>query len=149
MTINLSECSDENEVVYKELTGTVQADCVMVNTDILNPILKVNGTFIDKNYVFIPTFGDRYYFVKSIETIPGGHCLIYCEIDVLMTYKAYLNEIDVYVSRNEKDGNNLIPDNNIVLSSDKRIVVKKFGVPMTSVSGEYLIGVIGSSPKSS
>lgn len=146
MTINLSDCYDENEVVYKTLSNTSAVQCEMVNTDILRPILKLNSSFIEKNYAHIPSFGNRYYFIRTVETIAGGHCLIYCEIDVLMTYKAYLNNIDVYVSRNEFDGNNLIPDNNIVLSSDKRIVVRKFGEPMTNISSEFLIGVIGSSP---
>lgn len=146
MTINLSDCYDENEVVYKTLSNTSAVQCEMVNTDILNPILKLNSSFIEKNYAHIPSFGNRYYFISSIETIAGGHCLIHCSIDVLMTYKAYLNNIDVYVSRNEFDGNNLITDNNIVLSSEKRIIVNKFGESMSSSQIEFLIGVIGSSP---
>ena len=55
------------------LTMDVQwTECQLVNTDILNPILKVSNGKVSSTYVEIQEFG-RFYFVESVESIAGSH----------------------------------------------------------------------------
>lgn len=142
MTVKVSKCTDENVKVNKTLTETSVLDCVMVNTDILSPILKIKASYLDKNYCEIPDF-HRFYFIDSIESLSGLHCLIHCSVDVLMTYKEQLKNLNVYVERNEFDVNHLLVDRKLPLSADKKIVIKQFGEEMNTVIDEYLIGVLG------
>lgn len=137
MTITLSNTTDEVEVLDKTLTDSVSRECVLVNTDVLNPILKLESVVINKNYVYIPTF-KRYYFVRTVETINGMHTLLYCSVDVLMSYKNEIMELKAYVSRNEFDANFLLNDSSMPLLAEKKLVVKGFGNEMISFS-EYLL----------
>lgn len=137
MTITLSNTTDEVEVLDKNLTDSVTKECVLVNTDVLNPILKLESIVIDKNYIYIPTF-KRYYFVRTVETINGMHTLLYCSVDVLMSYKDEIKELDTYISRNEFDANFLLNDSSMPLLAEKKLVVKGFGDDMISFS-EYLL----------
>lgn len=137
MTITLSNTTDEVEVLDKTLTDSVTKECVLVNTDVLNPILKLESNVVDKNYVYIPAF-NRYYFVSSPETINGMHTLLHCSVDVLMSYKDEIMELDAYISRNEFDANFLLNDSSMPLLAEKKLVVKGFGDDMISFS-EYLL----------
>ena len=90
-TISIGTFTGENELVDKDGKIEWEANSVtaqMVNTDILNPVLKVAGGRSDCNYVKIADFGNRYYFVESVESTAGGHCLLRCHVDVLYTYKS-------------------------------------------------------------
>lgn len=137
MTITLSNTTDEIEVLDKTLTGSISRECVLVNTDVLNPILKLESIVIDKNYVHIPTF-NRYYFVQTVETINGMHTLLHCSVDVLMSYKDEIKELDAYISRNEFNANFLLNDSSMPLLAEKRLVVKGFGTDIISFD-EYLL----------
>lgn len=140
MTITLSNTRDEVEVLDKTLTDSVSRECVLVNTDVLNPILKLESVVIDKNYIYIPAF-KRYYFVRTVETINGMHTLLYCSVDVLMSYKNEIMELDAYISRNEFDANFLLNDSSMPLLAEKRLVVKGFGEYIISFD-EYLLECI-------
>lgn len=102
-TLKVGTCSCENNVVDKDGKVTLGQDisCVMVNTDSLNPIFKVDGTRSDSNYCYCSEFG-RYYFIESVEALAGGHCLYHCHVDVLYTYCDQIKELECFVSRNEK-----------------------------------------------
>lgn len=75
-------------------------DCQLVNTDILNPILKVTNGKVSSTYVEIQNF-NRFYFVKSVESIVGSHCLLHCHVDVLHTYRSGIKAMECLVARNE------------------------------------------------
>lgn len=140
MTITLSNTTDEIEVLDKTLIESISRECVLVNTDVLNPILKLESIVIDKNYVHIPTF-NRYYFVQTVETINGMHTLLHCSVDVLMSYKNEIVELDAYISRNEFDANFLLNDSSMPLLAEKKLVVKGFGNDIISFD-EYLLECI-------
>ena len=111
VSVQFGTCSCENEVVDK--TGKVSlgsvVSCEMVNTDILNPVLKVNAR-VSNNYCKIEDFGGRYYFIETIETIAGGHCLCHCHVDVLYTYASSIKGLECLVSRNEFEQDEHIVD---------------------------------------
>lgn len=129
MIINLYNCTAENEVVDKTsyMSANVSTDCEMVNTDILNPVLKLSSNFLDKNYVLIPDFENRYYFVSSIEMLRGGHMLMNCHIDVLMTYKPYILETSCNIVRQENANSGTLTDSFYSVNNRKINKIKKFG----------------------
>ena len=148
MTINLYNCTAENEVVDKTsyMSGNVSTSCEMVNTDVLNPVLKLSSNFLDKNYVFIPDFENRYYFVSSIEMLRGGHMLMNCHVDVLMTYKGILLQTECNIVRQENAQDNKLVDNYCTVNVNKKNVItnigKVFGDNVPESARCYMIGVI-------
>ena len=146
MIINLYNCTAENEVVDKTsyMSANVSTDCEMVNTDILNPVLKLSSNFLDKNYVFIPDFENRYYFVSSIEMLRGGHMLMNCHIDVLMTYKPYILETSCNIVRQENANSGTLTDSFYSVNNRKINKIKKFGenvFNITNISECFLLAV--------
>lgn len=146
MTINLYNCTAENEVVDKTsyMSANVSADCEMVNTDILNPVLKLSSNFLDKNYVLIPDFENRYYFVSSIEMLRGGHMIMNCHIDVLMTYKPYILETSCNIVRQENVNSGTLTDSFYSVNNRKFNKIKKFGdnvFNITNISDCFLLAV--------
>ena len=146
MTINLYKCTAENEVVDKTtyMSADVSTDCEMVNTDILNPVLKLSSNFLDKNYVLIPDFENRYYFVSSIEMLRGGHMLMNCHIDVLMTYKPYILETRCNIVRQENANSGTLTDSFYSVNNRKFNKIKKFGknvFNITNISDCFLLAV--------
>lgn len=148
MTINLYNCTAENEVVDKTsyMSGNVSTSCEMVNTDVLNPVLKLSSNFLDKNYVLIPDFENRYYFVSSIEMLRGGHMLMNCHVDVLMTYKDVILQTSCNIVRQENAPNNKLVDNYCTVNVNKKNVItnigKVFGDNVPESARCYMIGVI-------
>lgn len=132
MTITVSKCADEVERLNKVLTSETSRACELVNADILFPVLKMEANNLDFNYVEIPRFNyedgkSRFYWVSKYEAIAGGHILIYCEIDPLMTYKEELLELNVIVNRNKDFPNSRIIDKKIVPNGNSIYSSSTFG----------------------
>ena len=99
-------------------------DCQLVNTDILNPILKVTNGKVNSTYVEIQEFG-RFYFVESVDSIVGRHCLLHCHVDVLYTYRSGIGNLECLVARNEFDWDGDIADPMIPVKCTGTIVDKE------------------------
>lgn len=83
------------------------------NIDFINPIFDIEWTQIPTfNYVYLNMFG-RYYFVDNIECVRNNLYRIYCSIDVLMSYKEQLQDLQVYVTRQENNFDDLMPDSKV------------------------------------
>ena len=127
--VYLGTCSAENEVVDKTDYITFEEDptsCNMVNTDLLNPILKLDKYVRNVNYVNIPYFGNRFYFVESYEGVAGTHCLLHCHVDVLHTYRNEIRGLTCLVYRNEDEGKwNRDLTDKAIPASNRRIGVSK------------------------
>jgi len=140
-TISIGKCSCEREVVDKgssiqwEVNGVTAQ---MVNTDILNPVLKVLGGRSDCNYVKISDFGNRYYFIDSVESIAGGHCLLHCHVDVLYSHMSSILGLTCLVSRNEFQENPFLVDTLLPIEKKFDVYSKNVGSgPILTASGIY------------
>ena len=73
-------------------------------TSIISPSISIfqvsNVNLIEYNYIQIPDF-NRYYFVDNIIAQSNGIFRFDCSVDVLMTFKDDLYELDIVCSRNE------------------------------------------------
>lgn len=148
ISVQFGTCSCENEVVDKSGSVTLgtAVSCVMVNTDIINPILKVESDKASSTYCYISDFG-RYYFVESCEGTTGAHCFLRCHVDVLYTYKDSIVGLTCLVMRNE-DINKWKRDltDRCIPASNRRVGWSKtFGTHLVAsgTSGnEYVFGYI-------
>lgn len=146
INIKLGQYDGDDEIVDKD--GLIDWDedytsCTMVNTDLLNPVLKLMDTHAT-NYVEIPFFGGRYYFVETVEALAGGHCLLHCHVDVLYSYKTDILGLTCIVSRNESKDNwkKEICDKSIIASNRRVIFGEEFGTKMVTENEEYILGTI-------
>ena len=146
VSVQFGKFSGEKEEVNKSITDLTSAiSCQLVNTDILNPILKMTAGKVDYNYCIISSFG-RKYFIERHESIAGGHCLCYCHVDVLYTYADAISNLECLVLRNE-DINKWKRDetDTVIPVSNKRAV---YGRNMSetsivkSTSDEYIVGIM-------
>ena len=128
MTINLYGCTVENVVVDKTsyMSESVSTNCEMVNTDVLNPVLKLSSNYLDKNYVLIPEFENRYYYVSYIEMLRGGNMLMNCHVDVLMTYKDKILQSSCNIVRQENANSGTLTDSYYSVNNRKINKIKKF-----------------------
>lgn len=79
-----------------ELKGTLRENC-----NIINPILIIQNddmSILNYNYIYIPLF-KRYYYINTISTIVNKLYQIECKIDVLMSFKNDIKNLECVVVR--------------------------------------------------
>ena len=80
------------------LSGVIKEDC-----SVENPVLYVKGDIIPFNYVKIPAFG-RSYFIRDKRTTENGLYEVYCDVDVLESFKSAVLNNPCIVSACEGSG---------------------------------------------
>ena len=146
MTIQLFNSTAELNVLNKSgsltlvttLTGTLREGC-----NLLDPSIVIQyETLPSFNYVYIPEL-NRYYFVKDIDNLKRNLWVIKLHVDVLMTYRTQILQLEAEVDRNEFDYDLLLQDNNRVnevvydvdiTESDTETI---FSMPDNSTPREY------------
>ena len=105
------------------------------NTDIINPtyILKKANEVLAVNYCFdVET--ERYYFIQNVKKNIGGFWEVQCAVDVLMSYRDGINNLDVVTKRQENVYNTYLNDTEFKTYNYPRITQKKFPIGFTSNS---------------
>lgn len=145
VSVRFGVFSGEKEEVTKTITGWTQfIDCQLVNTDLINPVLKMTSGKTGYNYCEISEFGRR-YFIGPYESIAGGHCLCHCHVDVLSTYDSGIRALECYVLRNEdinKWKRDLV-DNAIMVSNRRVVYAREFGDKLVNTNEKFILGTIG------
>lgn len=105
------------------------------NTDIINPIyiLKKSNNLQSVNYCFDVETG-RYYFIQNIRKNIGGFWEIECSVDVLMSFRDGINNLDIVAKRQENTYNTYLNDPEFKTYNYPRITQKKFPIGFTSDS---------------
>ena len=114
--------TDENSKVFKSLLyGYKHKGIFRDNVDLINPVFEMeSNNVLSFNYVYLNMFG-RFYFVDSIECVRNGLYRIYCSVDVLMTYREQLKDLQVYVTRQENTYNEYLPDEKLPVEIDNKV----------------------------
>lgn len=117
----------------------------MLNTDILNPILKVDSSSarLAATYCKILDFS-RFYFIRSIETTTAGHLIVHCHVDVLHTYRTGIGNMECLVTRNEDKSlmAKEVVDTCMILDKNRGYRNRGFGDSLITNEVCYVIGVI-------
>lgn len=149
ITVKCGSYGGENNVVDKTSLiswNSGSPSCEMLNTDMINPSIKLTANYKLCNYVYIADFR-RYYFVSRCETLPGGHCILHCHVDVLMTYKGDILGSTQFIHRNESDNlwNRELTDNLFPITGKK--VTKGIDSHVevtspTSIFSSFIVGIV-------
>lgn len=87
--INTSPSIKVNKILTA--VGGERACDIMGTVDVMNPVIIVKGTVDSSiNYMKIGTPLDRYYFITDITYTTAGSVIITGHVDVLRTYKGFL-----------------------------------------------------------
>lgn len=126
MRIDLFKCKDDNAVVNKNLESVhhFHSSQLKDTFNVLGGTIILPVEYCDYNYAYIPAF-DRYYFMKP--TILDGNRME-CEltIDVLMTYKDDIKNLECVIGRNSNNYNSYFHDDNLTQFSYKAVQTKLF-----------------------
>ena len=124
------------------VSGTLRDD-----TSITNMAIKFEYPgIIDFNYVYIPIF-NRYYFVNDVISLRNNIWNINLSVDVLMSYKDAIYNLEAFIDRNENVKDNLIVDKNRAIDEgyDYEVDTVENSIFDTTIFDYVLTGLILSS----
>lgn len=99
MDIILHVNSSERQAINKSLdSGTTLTGSLRNESSVINPSFIIEHENPSGfNYCYISDFG-RYYFITNITAVRTGIWKIDCSVDVLMSFKTQILNLDVIVS---------------------------------------------------
>lgn len=111
MYINLYNNTSPANFVNKQITEVMSLEGTMREpTSIIDPVVIIDkDTSMGFNYVHIPIFR-RYYFVTGISSQSNGLVGVSMHVDVLMTYKAEIMQMEAIIKRQENLFNMYLDD---------------------------------------
>lgn len=113
MEITLYVNNSERQAINKTLTsaltltGSLRSESSVINPSFIIETQNPSGY----NYCYISEFG-RYYFITDITSVRTNLWRIECSVDVLMSFKSSILDLDVIVSDNTS------PDHESYMSGD-------------------------------
>ena len=142
LMINLYVNSSDNNVVNKNLT-TIYSNVsyeFKTETSQTNPVLIIDRNYWNEkiNYVYIDEL-KRYYYVKDVVFSTGKLIMLVCAVDVLMSFKTEILQLQAILKRQESIANAYITDTETLLLSYDEIGAKIFPSGFTTVTKNILI----------
>lgn len=126
---------DKTLTQVTEFVGTLRNE-----TDVVTPVILVEGAIPTFNYCFIAAF-NRYYFVTDFRTVRNNVYEIHCKSDVLMSFD--LDNVTGVVVASEKVGvNNYLNNKNWVATVKDKTDIITFPAGLLD-TGEYILITAG------
>jgi hypothetical protein len=120
-----------NNVVSKSLVANGDELTIHIkeNTDLFNPVFYISREIdiYQSNYLKVKGDVDRYYYVKHIE-VSQQYYIVYCHVDVLMSFKDAIKNQTCIVTRNTYNYNMYLPDDKAHINNISRITTIPFDV---------------------
>lgn len=123
---NSSESNRVDKSSYLESVGTING-VLRDECNIIDPVINLelpNPPVF--NYIYIPTF-NRYYFVKEFDFVRTGLYRLKLHVDVLMSYKDAIKNLECLITRNEHRYNKYISSR---LPTKNNIEIKEYVVEL-------------------
>ena len=123
------------------LEGTLRDE-----SSIINPIILISSNKEDipymYNYAYIPAFG-RYYFITDIESVRTGIWRVSMHVDVLMSYKEQIKNLNVIINNSEETGaNNYLSGNQWITNVKNTTSIVNFPNGLND-NGEFILITAG------
>lgn len=138
--------SDSNHV-DKSITNMVTLSGYLKQpTSLLNPVLVVSGILdyvATANYMTIPKFGNRSYYITEIKSIRNNVIEIHGRVDVLYTYRATLRQQTAIVHRQESRYNLYLNDGVLKFYQNPYVVTQEFPSGFSGSSPNLVLIVAG------
>ena len=151
MTMILYNCSDDNAVINKTLTGDLTVTPVpTAGISLDTPVIDIayNAAALSKNYAKLSivennlTKYEAYYFVMPDKQLHiGDKITLSLQIDLLMTYKTGLLDSPVNVIRNAA-APTYVPDDKYPVEPDRfKLYTEPLAALPAAATGSYVVGV--------
>lgn len=106
----------------EDLTAT---NCLLdEQCNLLNPVLILSTDFTNANYVYIEKF-KRYYFINNILRLDNNRYEMSLTVDVLMSFKDEIKELNVIGTRSSDKFNYYLRDNAISIQANNFPIVRR------------------------
>lgn len=131
---------DKQLTTVATLTGTLRAE-----TSLLDPVIIVAGSLASLasvNYMTIPDFGGRSYFVRAMRSIRDGLVEISGHVDVLSTYATQIRANRGITSRQERNWNLYLNDGSLRAYQNPKVIPMPFPSGFASARS-YVLAVAG------
>lgn len=112
VSVQFGTCSDAPNVISKSASlGTAKSCELKQATSVESPYFIVDSGSISNtdNYAYCGDFG-RYYYIISIDELPGHQKGVQCVCDVLKSFESDILALPVLVERNEDTSQSYIND---------------------------------------
>lgn len=128
MNVTAYFTTEDKRKLNKTLTLVVELTNVnlLQGTSKLTPVFILDGV-LDKeiNYIYVPDF-KRYYFVNDIRILNGQLTELTCNVDVLMSFKSDILNVEGTFVRAPSNNNALLNDTFIPIQCNTKSINKKF-----------------------
>lgn len=127
MVVQFYKSNADVEVLDKTkyLEDLIGVNCLLKEqSNLLNPVLILTGDFTLANYAYIEKF-KRYYFVNNISRLDNNRYEISLTVDVLMSFKDEIKELDVIGTRSSDKFNYYLRDSAIAIQANNFPIVRR------------------------
>ena len=126
MTIYFYNNTSENNQIGKVLTNETSISGTLRDiTNYITPVILIEFDPTEYNYIYIEDF-KRYYFINKVETVRTGLWNIYCNVDVLESFKDEILNLKVIIDKQQSIGNQYKDDGSIVMENRRFNTVYNF-----------------------
>lgn len=146
MTVNLYTTSSDERAISKSISSLGSLDVKLKEgSSIINPIFIINKkdyNIAKLNYLYVPIY-NRYYFINNINCNIAGFIELECHVDVLMSFKPYIQSITTLITRQEFIYSKYIKDDNLPVRTDRQYNIKNVGTFLAPDGSYFALTVNG------
>ena len=146
MNIILYTTSSDERAISKSISSLGSLDVKLKEgSSIINPIFiinKKNYNIAKLNYLYVPIY-NRYYFINNINCNTAGLIELECHVDVLMSFKPYIQSITTLITRQEFIYSKYIKDDNLPVRTDRQYNIKNVGTFLAPDGSYFALTVNG------
>ena len=141
MIVDLYTTSSDERAINKSISSLGSIDVKLKEgSDLINPVFVVSKKNYDIsifNYLYVPLY-KRYYFVNNIRSTPAGFMELECHVDVLMSFKPYIQGITTLITRQEYIYSKYFKDDMLPVRTDRQYNIKNLD-SFSAPTGSYFI----------
>ena len=145
MKVDFYYNASENNVINKHITKIKTIECIVkADIDVKEPILELtfDADLHKANYVYIESM-NRYYYISDKQNVVGNRFRIYCNVDVLESFKNDILKEQVILASTENIGSNNYLSSNVWKSTVKdKTEIKTFPSGLLE-NGEWVLITAG------
>lgn len=133
--------SSDNNVLNKSISSTTSATVVFKeDVDLIEPVLILqNNSYIQASN-YMQMLG-RYYYITSIECMPGNLLKVKASVDVLMSYRDQIRSNSAIITRNANNVNTYLPDNKMRITAYTTVNTIQASSGFSSSLKYYLLAI--------
>ena len=115
MKVDFYYNESENNVINKHITKIKTSECIIKSDiDIRKPVLEVafDSALHEANYIYIESM-NRYYYITDKQNVIGNRFRVYCEVDVLESFKNDILKEQAIIESTENIGSSNYLSSNV------------------------------------